>query len=79
MRNRLKASIMITSFVCLLAGMAMGLSSVIGAAAIRGPAIFIPQPTFNAGEIIEGKTLTHTFIIKNRGSQDLVIKNVKPG
>jgi hypothetical protein len=65
--------------VLLAVALILGLSSFAWAARTHGPAIFIPQPTYNAGKIVEGKILTHTFVIKNRGTQDLVIRNVKPG
>ncbi len=48
-------------------------------AAKGGPKIVIPQPTFEAGKVVEGDQITHTFIIKNKGDKDLVIKSVKPG
>ncbi len=45
----------------------------------KGPKIFIPQPTFEAGKVVEGDSVTHTFLVKNQGNQDLIIKSVKPG
>jgi len=44
-----------------------------------GPSIVILQPTFNAGKVTEGDVVVHTFMIQNKGTQTLVIKNVKPG
>ena len=44
-----------------------------------GPVIFIQKPTFNAGKVVEGSPITHTFILLNKGDENLLIKNVKPG
>ncbi len=45
----------------------------------EGPSMVISQPTFKAGNVLEGAEIVHTFIIQNKGTKDLVIKNVKPG
>jgi hypothetical protein len=45
----------------------------------EGPSLVIAQPTFEAGKVLEGDEVVHTFIVQNKGSEDLVIKNVKPG
>ncbi len=44
-----------------------------------GPLLVIAQPTFEAGKVLEGEEIVHTFIVQNKGAKDLVIKNVKPG
>lgn len=80
MSYHLKGSIIAKGLPALLAGLLiLGGALGVWAAPARGPAIFVPQPTFNAGKVIEGKILIHTFVIKNRGKSDLVIQSVKPG
>jgi len=44
-----------------------------------GPSLVISQPTFEAGKVLEGGEVIHTFIIQNKGTKDLIIKSVKPG
>ncbi len=44
-----------------------------------GPSLVISHPTFEAGKVLEGNEIVHTFILQNKGTKDLVIKNVKPG
>jgi hypothetical protein len=44
----------------------------------KGPKISIDTPTFNLGEIDEGTPITHTYIIKNTGTEDLKIEKVQP-
>jgi hypothetical protein len=43
------------------------------------PHLVIAQQTFDAGKVIEGKEVSHAFVIKNQGSGALIIKQVKPG
>ncbi len=43
------------------------------------PAIVIEQRMFDAGDVWEGETVTHSFIVKNTGKAELNISNVKPG
>lgn len=43
------------------------------------PQIVIESPTHDAGEVWEGEDITHSFIIKNAGTAELNIKNVKAG
>jgi hypothetical protein len=43
------------------------------------PHLVIPQLTFETGKVIEGKEVSHAFVIKNKGSGTLIIKQVKPG
>ena len=44
----------------------------------KGPKISIDTPAFNLGEIDEGTPITHTYIIKNTGNEDLKIEKVHP-
>ncbi len=39
----------------------------------------ISNPTYEAGKVLEGSEIVHTFVLKNEGTKDLIIKNVKPG
>ena len=43
------------------------------------PKLVIPSFTHDFGEIKAGTPITHSFIIKNQGKADLLIKNVAPG
>ena len=43
------------------------------------PTISFDNTTYDAGEVYEGDTVTHTFTVKNTGTAVLNIKNVKPG
>ncbi len=43
------------------------------------PALMIPSPRHDAGSHWEGDTVSHTFEVKNGGSAELRILNVKPG
>lgn len=42
------------------------------------PKLFIPVECYDFGEITEGKTVEHAFIIKNTGKVPLEIKSVTP-
>jgi len=44
----------------------------------KGPRISVDTLTFNLGEIDEGTPVTHTYIIKNNGTEDLKIEKVQP-
>ena len=41
------------------------------------PEIYIDNDVFDFGEIIQGKSVTHDFIIKNVGKEDLLINSAK--
>ena len=43
------------------------------------PTISFDNTTYDAGEVYEGDTVTHTFTVKNTGTAVLNITNVKPG
>ena len=43
------------------------------------PRISFETTTFDAGEVWEGDTVTHSFAVKNTGTAVLNIKSVKPG
>ena len=40
--------------------------------------IFSPEPEFDFGEVIQGETRNHTFIIGNQGKESLGIRSVNP-
>lgn len=46
--------------------------------AMAAPVISIDQPSFSFGSIPHGKTVEHVFTIRNKGTDPLVIKNVRP-
>ena len=43
------------------------------------PALVIESPRYDAGTHWEGDTVSHTFEVKNSGSEVLKILSVKPG
>jgi hypothetical protein len=45
----------------------------------KQPAIAFDVIQFDAGEVWEGDTVSHAFIVKNTGKAELTISNVKPG
>jgi hypothetical protein len=44
-----------------------------------GPSIQLPETTFDFGEAIEGSEVAHDFVVKNTGSAELKIEQVRPG
>lgn len=44
----------------------------------KGPKIFVDNTSFDLAEIDEGTPITHTYIIKNDGNEDLKIEKVQP-
>ena len=57
----------------------LGLSVPGADAADARPALVIPSPRYDAGTHQEGETVSHTFEVKNNGSAELKILQVKPG
>ena len=47
--------------------------------AASGPKMLIEGKEFDFKEIEEGKVITHTFKVSNRGDQTLEIRRVSPG
>ncbi len=43
------------------------------------PKLLIKNSTYDAGKILRGEELKHTFTVKNKGTADLRIKKVDPG
>ncbi len=41
------------------------------------PEIYIDNEVFDFGEIIQGESVTHDFIIKNVGKEDLIVNSAK--
>ncbi len=71
----LAALLMVVGSAC----MAMAASSSSAQKGNEGPKLVVVESTFNAGKVIEGEDIVHTFILKNKGTKDLIIKDVKPG
>ena len=42
------------------------------------PKLVIAQTEFSFGDVKAGEVLNHTFVIKNEGGADLIIKGVAP-
>ncbi len=71
------------TFLCLLVSIAF-VSVCTHAIAVKtktkkGPKAFFPEKEFDAGEILEGQPLTHSFIVENKGDEELKIIKVRPG
>ena len=43
------------------------------------PAVEVPESSYNFGEVVEGSTYLHQFVIRNRGTGMLEITGVRPG
>lgn len=43
------------------------------------PRIAVDDAEYNAGEVYEGATVSHSFKVKNTGTAELTIKDVKAG
>lgn len=43
------------------------------------PSIQLPETSFDFGEAMEGSEVTHEFVVKNTGSAELQIQQVRPG
>jgi hypothetical protein len=48
-------------------------------AAAEAPTINVPEVTYDFGEVTEGAEVTHDFLVKNTGSGNLEIQQVRPG
>ncbi len=44
-----------------------------------GPAIVLPERSFDFKDVEEGKIVEHAFKVLNKGNQVLEIRNVNPG
>jgi len=44
-----------------------------------GPAMVLPERSFDFREVEEGKVVEHAFKVLNKGNQPLEINNVNPG
>jgi hypothetical protein len=49
------------------------------AASQDGPAIQVPEATYDFGEALEGVEVSHDYKIKNTGKAELQITQVRPG
>jgi hypothetical protein len=43
------------------------------------PKFFTPKTSVDVGEIIEGKDIEYTFMVRNHGLEELHINSVRPG
>lgn len=44
---------------------------------LAAPIIFVERPTFEFGTITQGQKVDHVFMIKNRGDESLVLKEIR--
>ena len=56
-----------------------GIPSSTAAPQRTGPAVEVPEKSFDFGTMNEDRDYSHTFIIKNVGTSELTIKKVLPG
>jgi len=70
MKNRLFMILILTILLTPVLSMAQGESV---------PKIYIENDKYDAGEVIEGTIINHTFTIYNRGKETLRINKIKPG
>jgi len=54
-------------------------SSMVRAQEFRVPKVSLLEDMFDFKEVVEGEIVTHSFTIKNKGSETLKILQVKPG
>ena len=47
--------------------------------ASQGPKILIKEGSFDAGNVKQGDTITHSFMVLNQGDEELLIEKVEPG
>lgn len=45
--------------------------------ASASPSIFVPEPRYEFAPIVDGKVVTHDFVIQNKGDAPLIIERVK--
>jgi hypothetical protein len=64
-------------------GVLVGLSIVAIGSRVLGqgaePVLTIPAPSHDMGTVWEGETMSHAFEVKNEGTAELKILEVKPG
>jgi hypothetical protein len=53
------------------------LTACLGTLAAASPEVAVDRPVFDFGTIPQGKKVEHTFILKNKGSTSLTIKNTR--
>ena len=70
MINRFKKVLWV---LCFFLGTGMAISAPIA------PSLQVPLPDYDFGEIEEGGSLTHDYLIKNTGLETLEIYDVRPG
>jgi hypothetical protein len=73
--KRLKWSIVLFTFLVVALS---PLASQADSAAAK-PTLEIPSPRHDAGTHWEGEVVSHTYQVKNSGSEELQILSVKPG
>jgi hypothetical protein len=74
--NRMRISLII---LCLICTVILGFHSPGNIWAQPKPKIVVDAPFHNYGEVMRGEKVSHAFVMKNRGTADLIIKGAKPG
>ncbi|MBI9088507.1 MAG: DUF1573 domain-containing protein [Desulfobacterium sp.] len=66
--------------VVLMALVIVGITGIPGAWAGTSPAkAVVTEPDFSFGTVAEGAKISHTFVIRNEGSETLFIRKVETG
>ena len=65
-------------FVCILL-LCAWLSIVFHNIAQASPAAVLTESTFNFGSVVEGTKIKHDFVLKNEGTEQLVIEKIRTG
>jgi len=67
--------------VILIAGLILAIYPIVSQAdsSAAKPTLDIPSPRHDAGTHWEGEVVSHTYQVKNTGSEELRILSVKPG
>ena len=75
---KIERKIIAAGLVLLLAAGVYGVASAQGKPAGKSPKVVIEKKIVQVGEILEMQNVEHTFMIKNAGSAELQITDVKP-
>jgi hypothetical protein len=75
----MRGSITITARLIAVTLFLLVVAHVCAAAEENQPAIIIDEIVHDFGTVFQQESYKHTFVVKNEGKADLIIKEVKPG
>lgn len=76
MRKTIAALIRIGACLCIMGGTA--LSETVDKP-VPGPVAVTPETVYKFEAVPEGKEILHDFLVRNGGSEELIIQNIKAG